>query len=315
MHEEVMSVQEKEFFCYEYFHRHQIESRAQLRDTLKNYPLYGIRWGFVEEILSDFLYLKKLNKQQQQVIESNSKKLEKIAVINDVHIPFQDDDTLKLVFDCITNTQPKYLVLNGDILDCYSLSTFNKRPDRIRSLQDEINVFYKLMLNLKKNLPNTEIHYVFGNHEDRIEKNLILNPGLYGLDNLEPRTLLKLDKLGIFYHRTKVIINGFIYYHGDIARQHASYSAKAEFEAHKMQDGISAHTHRIGCYAKTYEQKATCWFENGCLCDLNPEYIRDSDKANWQQAFAFVNSFEGINQVDQILINDHKFVYNDIIYK
>ena len=312
--ENILSVSEREAKCYEYFHTNSIKSRQELRDCWKQKQIPGVRANFIEDIFSDFMLQKKLDEKRRDDIKANTNHSQ-IFVLSDIHIPFQDDDTLANVFDCIIDSQPQYIVLLGDILDCYSISRFCKRPDRIRNLQHEIDVFYKLMRGLKKQIPNTEIHYVLGNHENRLEKLVLENPGLFGLKALEPQKLFRLDELGIFYHKTKVKLNNFIYYHGDAVRKDASYSAKAEYMDHKMQDGVSGHTHRLGSYYTTYEQEPSGWFENGCLCKIEPDYLNDPDKANWQQGFTIVDSFDGINQATQILINKHKFAYNGKIYK
>lgn len=311
---DILSVEEKESRCYNYFHTNCIENRDQLRETLKKKPIEGVRWGFIEDIFSDFLLKRKIDIKRRHEIEIGTNH-QQVFVLSDMHIPFQDDETLKAVFDCVVDNQPQNIVLLGDILDCYSISRFSKRPDRMRNLQWEIDTFYKMMKHLMKHLPNTEIHYVLGNHENRLEKLVLDNPGLFGLEALEPRKLFRLEELGIYYHKTKVKINGFTYYHGDIARKDASYTAKAEYMDHKMQDGVSGHTHRLGSYYSTYEQKASAWFENGCLCKIEPDYINDPDKANWQHGFTVVDSYDGINQGTQILIQDHSFAYGGKIYK
>lgn len=312
--ERLLSVSEREAKCYEYFHTNAIKNRDQLRECWKKQQIPGVRANFIEDIFSDFLFKKKLNEKKRYDIISNTPHSQ-VFVLSDLHIPYEDKETLSNVFDCLADAQPQYIVLLGDVLDCYSISRFCKRPDRVRNLQDEINIFYTMMRELKKELPKTEIHYVLGNHENRLEKLVLDNPGLFGLKALHPEQLFRLDELGIFYHKTKVKINDFIYYHGDVVRKNAGYSAKAEYEDHKMNDGVSGHTHRLSSYYSTYEQKPGQWFENGCLCKIEPDYLNDPDKANWQHGFTIIDNYDGQNQGTQILINNHKFAYNGKIYK
>ena len=314
MNEHLLSVEEREFKCYDYFHTNCIENREQLRETLKKVPLPGVRIGFIEDIFSDFLLKRKLAIKKRNDIKFDTNH-QQVFVLSDMHIPFQDEETLANVFDCLVDSQPENIVLLGDILDCYSISRFSKRPDRMRNLQYEIDTFYKMMRELQKHLPNTDIHYVLGNHENRLEKLVLDNPGLFGLSALTPSKLFRLDDLGIYYHKTKVKLNNFIYYHGDVVRKDASYTAKAEYMDHKMQDGVSGHTHRLGSYYSTYEQNTSAWFENGCLCKIEPDYINDPDKANWQHGFTVVDSYDGINQATSILIQNHTFAYGGKIYK
>ena len=312
--ERLLSVSEREAKCYEYFHTNSIKSRDDLRECWKNKPIEGVRANFIEDIFSDFIFKKKQREKNAENIKSNTKHYQTF-VLGDIHIPFHDEKSLNNVFDCVIDNQPKYIVLLGDVLDCYSISRFTKRPDRIRNLQDEINIFYHLMKDLKKELPNTEIHYILGNHEIRLEKLILDNPGLYGLRNLGYEKLFRLDELGIYYHKTKVIIDDFIYYHGDVVRKNAGYSAKAEYEDHRMKNGISGHTHRASSYFSTYEKEIGQWYENGCLCIMEPDYLNDPDKANWQQAFTVIDCYDDIKQGTQVLIQDHKFAYNGKLYK
>lgn len=309
--EKPLSAAEKELKCYEYFTKYCITTRIELRNYLKMYPLQGVRIGFIEDVFSDYLVNRRAINKRKDIINND---LIKTFVLSDIHIPFQDEQTLKNVFNCIVDNQPQYIILLGDIIDCYSISRFTKRPNKYRNLQQELDIFYDIFLQLKKDIPNTEIHYIFGNHENRLEKIILDNPGLFNLQALNPESLFRLDELNIIFHRTKFKINDFIFYHGDAIRKDSSYTAKAEFYDHKMQSGISAHTHRLGSYYTSYEQKPTFWFENGCLCNLEPDYLNDPDKANWQQGFTIIDSFQGQNQGTQILIDKHKFIYNGIVY-
>lgn len=311
---EMMSVEDRELKCYDYFNKYDIENRDRLRDLWKTNPINGVRIKFAEDMFSDYQEIKRYKEKRQEDIITTAS-YHQTFVLGDIHIPFQDDNTLKNVFDCIVDKQPKTLVLLGDILDCYSISRFSKRPDRCRNLQEEINMFYKMMRELKKYIPNTEIHYVLGNHENRLEKLVLENPGLFGLKAIEPERLFRLNELGIYYHKTKVKIDNFWFYHGDIVRKNAGYSAKAEYEDHRMTDGISGHTHRASSYFSTYEKQVGQWYENGCLCKIEPDYLNDPDKANWQQAFTVIDYYDGLNQGTQVLIQDHKFSYGGRLYK
>lgn len=312
---DLVSVEERELRCYDYFHRNKIETREQLRESLQTNPIKGVRVKFAEEMFSDFQEVKKQQEKRLADALSVGVGYNQTFAISDMHIPFQDDETLRNMFDCIVNHQPKNLVLVGDTLDCYSISRFSKRPDRMRNLQDEIDIFYKKMRELKKYLPNTTISFIGGNHEARLSKLVLDNPGLFGLKAIAPEKLFRLTELGIPYYQTKLDINKFLFYHGDTVRKSAGYSAKAEYEDHRMNDGLSGHTHRASSYFSTYAQQVGQWYENGCACLLEPDYLNDPDKANWQQAFTVIDHYDGINQGTQVLIQDHKFSYGGRLYK
>jgi hypothetical protein len=44
-------------------------------------------------------------------------------------------------------------------------------------------------------------------------------------------------------------------------------------------------------------------YENGCACDLNPDYL---DNPNWQNGFSLVHYTEDSIGVDQILVRGNK---------
>ena len=59
----------------------------------------------------------------------------KFVVISDIHFPYQDDKAIKAALDFIKTNPVDTIILNGDILDFYDVSSFDKDPDRINSLQ------------------------------------------------------------------------------------------------------------------------------------------------------------------------------------
>jgi hypothetical protein len=46
---------------------------------------------------------------------------------------------------------------------------------------------------------------------------------------------------------------------------------------------ITQNTHRQGAYASTNRGRTIQWTEAGCLCSLEPEYLKNP---NWQQGIA-----------------------------
>ena len=81
-------------------------------------------------------------------------------------------------------------------------------------------------------------------------------------------------------YKEGVLINGnFLITHGDLIRAHSSYTAKGMSDKYGG-SGIHGHTHRLGSYYRKNYFGIYGWWENGCLCDLNPDWITNP---NWQQ--------------------------------
>jgi predicted phosphodiesterase len=90
----------------------------------------------------------------------------KILSLSDLHMPFHDTEAIEMALEHDGNAD--ILVLNGDILDCYSVSSYSK--DKGIPLQSE----YQLALNFIKEMASRfdEVHLVKGNHENRVDRYL-----------------------------------------------------------------------------------------------------------------------------------------------
>lgn len=209
--------------------------------------------------------------------------MNKFIVLSDIHFPYHDDKALKAVYKFLEQHPADTIILNGDILDFYDVSSFDKDPDRINSLQGEINLAQKFFSKLRDLSFDSRIIFVKGNHEQRLERYLKKHPELYSLDVLKLPNLLGLNEINIEYKDKGFKLGSLKIIHGDMVRKFSAYTARGELEKHDS-SGISSHTHRGGAYYYRTPERYLAWFESFCLCDLNPEYI---DEPNWQQGFLY----------------------------
>ena len=149
-------------------------------------------------------------------------------VVSDIHFPYHDPKAINAVKRFIKATPIDVVVFNGDILDMYDVSSFDKSPDRINSLQEELNMAMKLFGDIRKELPEAEMVYVEGNHEYRLKRYLMRHPELFSLEALQLPNLLKLDKFNIKYTDKPYYLGNLKITHGSIVRKFAGYTAKAE---------------------------------------------------------------------------------------
>lgn len=241
------------------------------------------------------------------------------VVLNDLQIPFQDKQVLdRLVLPFIDELQPDGVILNGDIVDCYSISTFDKNPVTKAGLTLEINQAQKLMARLS---PIPEKIWIGGNHEDRLRRLVWQNPHLLG--TVDKKTRAKLvqvldfpEMFGLGEHGFqwlpyggRFMLGKLMVTHGSMVRTHSGDTARA----HLLKYGTSVligHTHRGGTSYKTDARGVHVGYENYCLCSLQPEYAQDP---NWQQGFAVVHVFpNGFFNVQSIpIINRRSFFFGD----
>lgn len=207
----------------------------------------------------------------------------KFVVLSDIHFPYQDDKAIKATLNFVKTNPVDTIILNGDILDFYDVSSFDKDPDRINSLQKEIDMAQKFFKKLRQLVPNARIVFIKGNHCSRLERYLKKHPELYSLNALKLPNLLGLDKFNIEYKDKALKLGSLKIIHGTFVRKYSGCTARAEMEKHDC-SGISGHVHRLAIYYKRTPTRDLMWAESGCLCDLNPHYI---DEPSWTQGFLY----------------------------
>jgi len=244
-------------------------------------------------------------------------KLKKWIVFNDVHFPFQDETCLSLMMQLGRKIKPDGYVILGDLVDFYTLSSFDQDPERAGTLQVELDMAMDFLGKLSKQNPRSRIVYVEGNHEKRLQKSIWKKPQYYSLRALTVPALLELPRMGIQYQgargkrAARFKLGDLFLYHGSIVRKHSGYSAKGMYDKH----GVSlmcGHTHRDGKYTIRTEDGHFAAWENYCMCSLDPEYV---DFANWTQGFSVVTLKGKRPYVEQIPILGNSFIYGGTVYE
>ncbi len=238
----------------------------------------------------------------------------KSIIANDFHGQFRDKATCKLLFQFIKREKPDTIVLNGDVVDFYSISKFDKDPGRKEDLQDELNDCYNLLVGFCDAAPKTRIVMIEGNHEARLRKYLRSKaPALATLDALHIESLLGLEELGIEYVKDGIWLGDLFVYHGSLIRSKAGYTAHAELLKNGC-SGISGHSHRDAKAPVRHRGGQLCWWENACMCDLDPEYVKGI--ANWTQGWSVVTIIGGKRPyVEPIAVIGHRYVYRGKEYR
>jgi hypothetical protein len=191
--------------------------------------------------------------------------------------------------DFCRDFKPDAVDIIGDMIDCYSLSRFDKNPERKKLLADEVSEGVGLLAEIRKAAPKAEIHYSEGNHEERLTRTLWSKaPGLAGLRGLTVPALLELDRFKIQWHPagSRGYRHGPLWFtHGNVIRKHAGSSGRA------MSDKINGsvimgHSHRMGfCPHTVWDTEHAAW-EAGHLCDVDEaEYAKGP---NWQAGWLTV---------------------------
>ena len=259
-----------------------------------------------------------------ELSQGDTMKIKKLVVAGDFHVPYHDPVLLDLFLEFLTDFQPDILVINGDFLDCFAISRFDKVPHH-DSLKNEIEIGKVILTRIRKAIPDAEIYMVEGNHEFRLRQYLIKNA--QELYELSPTLAdyLKLEEFGVEWVGTKATASkwidtykrfGQLYVgHWDRVNKHSAMTAK-NLVTDKGVSLVQNHCHRIGQYNFRREDDIQIvGIEAGCMCDLNPNY---TSKPNWQQGFvvAYLDQ-DGSGRFHHTIIQvlGYKFFHNGKIYE
>ena len=240
-----------------------------------------------------------------------------VIVWQDFHYPYHDPRVIREAELFAYDLQPDMILYPGDIIDCYLLSKFDKNPKRSGgkgSLQKEFDMAAAMFKRHRKYCPNARMIFEPGNHEDRLRRYLWSKATeLEDLRCMQIESLMGLTDNGVelIEKDEGVLFNGnFLVTHAEIVRAHSGYTAKGMMDKHGG-SGIHGHSHRLGSHYKTPRSGMQGWFENGCLGNMNPDYMVHP---NWQQGFSVVTFINGRFWVEQLPIINRKFIYGGTVY-
>jgi len=234
-------------------------------------------------------------------------------VVSDTHVPFQDKHVCRMVLAFIREHRPGTVHLLGDISDFYSVSRFDKDPGRKIDLQQDLDATRDFLWKIREAAPNARIIYSEGNHEFRLRKYLQTEAkALALLRALKIEKLLEFGDMRIQFrrHDQPYRVGSLLFTHGQLARKWSGASARGHFEKYGC-CVIHGHTHRLGAFYHRDIQDTYAAWENGCLCNLNPDYVTAPD---WQQGWSIVWSHRDYFHVEQVAVVKGRYNYHGKVY-
>lgn len=225
------------------------------------------------------------------IVASKGKSL-KVAWVGDIHCPYQDEWALDLACSILEDYKPDIGINGGDAVDFYTVSRFDKNPERAKTnLQDEIDVFKLVQGRLNAASIEATWYLLEGNHEQRFTKYLWKNHELAGLRVLTLPNILGLDELGVKLV-DEVQIGKAIFSHGSVIRKNSAYTARAELEKRAFAfSTFTGHSHRGGVHYRSSPDMIVQGVECFHLCDeRQAEYVNGAD---WQAGMVLVDVING----------------------
>jgi predicted phosphodiesterase len=200
-----------------------------------------------------------------------------ILLISDLHIPYHNIDAITIALDYGKKEKVNTIFINGDLLDCHTISKFESNPKK-RSIKQEFDATKEFLVQLRKAFPKASIYWLKGNHCIRWEKFLYSKVREIWDDDyffLEER--LQLNSVGVKILDDKVLVKA-----GKLSITHGHHIFKGAFTPVNPSRGaflrakqslIVGHLHRPSHHPETdLDGKIiSCW-STGCLCELRADY-------------------------------------------
>ncbi|NPV12740.1 MAG: hypothetical protein HPY57_13215 [Ignavibacteria bacterium] len=200
-----------------------------------------------------------------------------ILVLSDIHIPYHSEQALEIAVNSGKRKKIDTVILNGDIIDCYAVSRWERDPDK-RFLRDEIMLTREFIHYLRQKFKSADIIFKYGNHEERYIKYLYKKaPELFGISEMQLKSLLHLDKYGVttLENKEPIKVNELFILHGHeyFATYNIVSPARSIYNKTKK-NTLIGHYHQPSTYSEPNldGHYITCW-SSGCLSNLYPAYM------------------------------------------
>jgi len=232
-------------------------------------------------------------------INSRFKKAKKVLTLPDLHIPY--NISMNGINKFIADYKPDVIIYLGDVLD---LPYFGKYDELSKV---ETGIRYKPECKIARELieeqirlgKSSEVYYLEGNHEFRVNKYLSKHPE--GVGSLEVPNMLKLKELGVQWKPENELLQI-----GELFFTHGYYYNISHTQKHLSvynRNIIYAHTHQIQIFSgyRAYDRIVPYVAKSiGCLTKLNPSYLRNKPNS-WSNAFHISEIEEDGQFFDQIV--------------
>lgn len=243
--------------------------------------------------------------------------LQKVLLIPDVHRPAHDKRAWRLMMQVAQDIKPKHIIVLGDLLDCFSISTYSKDISRYGGLEKEIEDGNKAMDELDALGATGKRIYLSGNHEWRLERYLLDKaPQLLGFVDIP--SLLRLQQRGWVHVPYKQSYKlGKVWFTHDTGVS-GKYAVQRNLEAYQH-SVVAAHTHRLGYVVEgnaVGERRVSTTL--GWLGDVNQVDYMYRVKANRDWALGFGLGYmqpSGVMHVQPVPIVNYRVVVEGRLYK
>lgn len=235
----------------------------------------------------------------------------------DQHVPDHNIPANRALMKLMDDIKFDGFRIVGDFMDLAPISHWNEHKRKTletKRLKQDYITGNILLDEYDKRLPkNCDKAYLYGNHELWVEMLIEKLPVLEGM--LDPADELHMKQRGYTVYKNINHIEKI----GRLAVTHGVYcnvhAVKSHIDSFKT-NVLFFHTHRIGSRSSSSPAKelAVIGYNGGCLCDKNPDYMKNKPSA-WSHGFTIgYHMPNGYFFVQNIRIVKGRFIYNGKLY-
>lgn len=221
----------------------------------------------------------------------------------DMHGMMMDKAAVSAFLADLKTLDPDEVVLGGDIVECGGWLAKNQPIGYVAmcdyTYQEDVEAANWFLDQIQTLAPRATIHYLEGNHEDRVERWIVdqtmaqKRDAEFLRDAFSPKAMLRLNDRGIkYYRRTEIYEDGLPRGWIKLGKMHFTHELGGGKNAARdaaVKTGANVmffHTHRTDAATVVFPGiglvKA---FNPGCLCMCQPVW-RHSDPTSWSQGYA-----------------------------
>ena len=229
----------------------------------------------------------------------------RILLLSDIHVPYHNIAAITKAIEYGKEKKVNAIVFNGDTLDCYALSRYERDP-RKRGFAEELEACRQLLKVFRKEFDGVPFYFKLGNHEERYEAYLRVKASeLLGTSEFTLDSLLRFGELGCTLIEDKRVIKA-----GKLNILHGHEFGRSVFSPVNPARGyymrakasvICGHNHQTSEHSENnLEGKIVTTWSTGCLCEMHPMYMPIN---KWNHGFAYVEVFkDGGYEVDNLKV-------------
>lgn len=234
--------------------------------------------------------------------------------VPDAHWPFADRGAWETMIHCARRLRPRRIVILGDFLDFFQVSSHDKDPSRLTTVESDAAVAREALDQLD-GLGAEEKHFLEGNHEKRLQKYIWKSASAL-MGSVSVPQLLGLDERGwqfTPYHQHKRIDDVYVTHDTGHAGAWAHQRSAADF----MGSVVIGHTHRIATmsFGNSLGQRFVAamfgWLGSVVEADYMPEVKRMKD---WSHGFGIGYTVDGHMSLTAVpIVNRSAVLHGEVV--